>query len=143
MLAAEHERIGGGSNEPVLDQRSMGSLRPGSRRGRGHLMICRIWHGWTTPADADAYERLLRMEVFHGIAQRRIAGYHGIDLLRRLSSGEVEFVTLMWFESLDAVQAFAGPDYEMAVVPPAARALLARFDERAVHYEVRQPDGAA
>lgn len=102
-------------------------------------MICRIWRGWTTPAHADAYDRLLRTEIFHGIAERRIPGYHGIELLRRPVDGSVEFVTLMWFESLDSVRAFAGDDYEIAVVPPAARALLERFDARSAHYEVRQP----
>jgi heme-degrading monooxygenase HmoA len=102
-------------------------------------VICRIWHGWTTPANADAYERLLRTEIFHGIAARRIPGYRGIELLRRPADGSVEFVTLMRFDSLDAVRAFAGADYETAVVPPAARALLERFDARSAHYEVRQP----
>lgn len=100
-------------------------------------MIYRIWHGWTTPANADAYERLLREEIFVGIGARRIAGFEGIELLRRDLGGEVEFVTLMRFASLDAVRAFAGDDYERAVVPPAARALLARFDERSAHYERR------
>lgn len=102
-------------------------------------MICRIWHGWTTPENADAYERLLRAEIFQGIAERRIAGYQGIDLLRREDTKEVEFVTLMWFDSLEAVRQFAGEDYEVAVVPAAARALLLRFDARSAHYEVRQP----
>ena len=102
-------------------------------------MICRVWHGWTNRANADAYERLLREEVFHGIAGRKIAGYQGIELLRRDSGDEVEFQTLMWFQSLDAVRTFAGPTYEQAVVPPAARALLAHFDARSAHYEVRIP----
>jgi antibiotic biosynthesis monooxygenase (ABM) superfamily enzyme len=102
-------------------------------------MICRLWHGWTTPENADAYERLLRDEVFRGIAARRIPGYRGIELLRRASGVEVEFVTLMWFASLDDVRAFAGAAYEQAVVPPAARRLLARFDATSVHYEVRMP----
>ena len=102
-------------------------------------MICRLWHGWTTRANADAYERLLRDEVFRGIAARAISGFDGIELLRRAAGEEVEFVTLMWFESLDAVRAFAGAEYEQAVVPPAARALLARFDLRSAHYEVRIP----
>jgi heme-degrading monooxygenase HmoA len=106
-------------------------------------MICRMWHGWTTPANADAYEQLLRTEIFDGIAARGIQGYHGIELLRRPAADVVEFVTLMWFESVDAVRAFAGPDYEVAVVPPAARALLERFDARSAHYEVRQARGAA
>jgi len=99
-------------------------------------MISRLWHGWTTPANANHYEALLRTEVFPGIAARGIAGFLGIDLLRRDLGEAVEFVTVMWFESLDAVRAFAGEDYEPAVVPPEARALLARFDERSVHYDV-------
>lgn len=106
-------------------------------------MICRIWHGWTTPANADAYERLLRTEVFHGIAGRAITGYHGIELLRRDVGSEAEFVTMMWFDSLDAVREFAGAAYEESVVPPAARALLSHFDARAAHYDVRLPYEAA
>ena len=106
-------------------------------------MICRQWHGWTKPENADAYERLLKSEIFSGIANRGIRGYHGIELLRRSVEGEVEFVTLMWFDSIDAVRAFAGPDYEMAVVPPAARALLDRFDARSAHFDVREPRNTA
>jgi len=102
-------------------------------------MICRIWHGWTKPANADAYEHLLREEVFRGIAGRNIAGYHGIELLRRSVGDEVEFQTMMWFESLDAVRTFAGAEYEQAVVPAAARVLLAHFDARSAHYDVRIP----
>jgi antibiotic biosynthesis monooxygenase (ABM) superfamily enzyme len=102
-------------------------------------MICRIWHGWTTHENGDPYERLLRSEIFHHIANRGIPGYLGIELLRREEGESVEFVTLMWFESLEDVRAFAGRDYEIAVVPPEARALLQRFDERSAHFEVRQP----
>jgi len=100
-------------------------------------MISRIWHGWTTPANADAYEALLKSEIFTSIDDRHIAGYRGIHLLRRNHGKEVEFVTIMWFDSIDAVRAFAGEDYEVAVVPPKARALLSRFDARSQHYEVR------
>ncbi len=101
-------------------------------------MISRIWHGWTTHDNADAYERLLRSEIFEGIAARTMDGFLGIDLLRREHAQEVEFVTVMWFASLPAVRAFAGTDYEAAVVPAAARALLRRFDARSAHYEVRE-----
>jgi len=101
-------------------------------------MIARIWHGFTRPANADAYERLLREEIFRGIASRAITGYRGIELFRRPAGEEVEFVTLMRFDSLDAVRAFAGEEYEVAVVPPAAQALLARYDARSAHYEVRE-----
>jgi heme-degrading monooxygenase HmoA len=99
-------------------------------------MISRIWHGWTSPERADDYESLLRSEIFVGIESRRIKGYRGIHLLRREVRREVEFITVMWFDSLDAVRAFAGEDYEQAVVPPKARALLSRFDERSQHYHV-------
>ncbi len=100
-------------------------------------MIGRIWHGWTHPDNADAYESLLKSEIFLGIEGRQIPGYRGIRLLRRDLGDEVEFVTLMWFDSLEAVRAFAGEDYEAAVVPPKAQALLARFDARSQHYDVR------
>ena len=97
-------------------------------------MIGRIWHGWARPENADAYEELLRAHVLPGI--HRIAGYRGATVLRRDEDDEVEFVTLTLFESLESVRAFAGEDYEAAVVPPEARALLTRFDERSRHYEV-------
>lgn len=100
-------------------------------------MISRIWHGWTVPANADAYEALLKSEIFVGIGNRRIAGYRGIQLFRRNVADEVEFITVMWFDSIDAVRAFAGEDYEVAVVPPKARAMLSHFDARSQHYEVR------
>lgn len=98
-------------------------------------MIQRIWRGWTRPAHADAYQQLLLNEIFPGIAARDIQGYRGIQLLRRVTAGEVEFMTIMWFDSLDDVRAFSGSDYETAVVLPNARALLARFDNRSAHYE--------
>jgi heme-degrading monooxygenase HmoA len=99
-------------------------------------MIGRIWHGWTTPANADTYESLLKDEIFVGIQDRQIMGYRGIHLLRRDLGDEIEFVTIMWFDSIDAVRAFAGEDYEVAVVPPAARAVLSHFDARSQHYEM-------
>lgn len=104
-------------------------------------MIARIWHGWTTPENADKYEGLLNQEVLPGIAVKNIAGYSGIELLRRSLESEVEFVTIMWFDSWEAVKQFAGEDYELAYVPPKARAVLARFDLRSQHYEIRNRSG--
>jgi heme-degrading monooxygenase HmoA len=101
-------------------------------------MIGRIWHGYTAPANADAYDALLKEEIFTGIRGRNIEGFREIQLFRRDVGAEVEFVTIMWFDSLDAVRAFAGADYEVAVVPSKGRALLSRFDERSQHYEVRE-----
>ena len=102
------------------------------------MMISRIWHGWTTPENADTYEALLKSEIITGIHARQIAGFNGMHLLRREVGDEVEFVTIMWFDSLDSVRLFAGEDYEVAVVPPKARAVLMRFDGRAQHYQVNE-----
>jgi heme-degrading monooxygenase HmoA len=104
-------------------------------------VIARIWHGWTSPQNAVAYEALLKEEIFVGIQSRQISGFLGIELLRRDLTTEVEFITFMTFDSLEAVRAFAGKEYEAAVVPPKARALLARFDERSQHYEIRATVG--
>ena len=100
-------------------------------------MINRIWHGWTAPDNADTYETLLKEEIFAGIQNMQIPGFKGIQLLRREVGHEVEFVTIMLFDSLDSVREFAGEDYEVAVVPEKARAVLSHFDERSQHYEIR------
>ena len=81
-------------------------------------MIARIWHGWTTRENADAYEDLLRNEIFPGILARQVGGFEKIELLRRPLEDEEEFITIMRFASLQAVKAFAGQDHETAYVPP-------------------------
>ncbi len=101
-------------------------------------MIGRIWHGYTTPENADTYENLLKEEIFINIRNRHIPGFQEIQLFRREAGAEIEFITIMWFDDLEAVRAFAGEDYEAAVVPPKARAVLTHFDERSQHYEVRE-----
>jgi len=97
-------------------------------------MIARMWHGWTTPENAEAYETLLRTKILPGI--RKSAGCQGTRLLRRGRGEEVEFVTLLFFDSIEAVKAWAGPNYDDAVIPPEAKALLRRFRERSRHYDV-------
>jgi hypothetical protein len=99
-------------------------------------VICRLWCGWTTPENADAYERVVRGEVIPGIEARKIPGFRHIDLMKRDCGDEIEFQTLMWFDSLDSIKAFMGDDYSVSHVPPSARAVLSRFDERAAHFEV-------
>lgn len=98
-------------------------------------MIFRIWHGWTTPENADAYQRIVQEEVFAMIEGKAIPGYRGIDLIRRNAGDEVEFITIMRFDSVDDVKAFIGEDYEQSFVPPQARAVLKRFDDRSQHYD--------
>lgn len=100
-------------------------------------MISRIWHGWTTLEKADSYETLLNEEIFTGIKARNISGFRDIQLLRRTTGSEVEFVTIMRFDNLEAVKQFAGEDYEACVVPLSARKLIKHFDERSQHYEVK------
>jgi hypothetical protein len=100
------------------------------------VTICRQWRGWTTRENADAYERTVRGEVIPGIEARRIPGFRHIDLMRRDLGDEVEFQTLMWFDSLDAIKAFMGEDYAVSHVPPPAQAALKRFDSHATHFEV-------
>ena len=98
-------------------------------------MIGRIWHGWTSRENAAAYEELLKSEILPAITGRGIRGLTGAHLMKRDVAGEVEFVTILWFESIEAVREFAGQDYEAAVVPEKARRLLKRFDARSQHYE--------
>ena len=105
-------------------------------------MIARIWHGWTSPQNADLYEGLLKNEIFPGIVAKKIAGFRRAELLRAAAGDDVEFVTVMWFDSMEAIEAFAGTDYETAVVPPKAGAVLKRFDARSRHYEVKETRNA-
>lgn len=98
-------------------------------------MICRIWRGWTTE-NAEAYESVVRGAVIPGIEVMRIPGFRHIDLMRWEAGDEVEFLTAMWFDDVEAIKAFVGEDETVSHVPPAARTVLARFDDRSMHYEV-------
>jgi len=100
-------------------------------------MISRIWHGFTTKDNADKYQKLLHDEIFVGIANRDIQGYKGIQLLRRELADETEFITIMWFDSLEDVIEFAGQNYHNAVVPTKAQILLKRYDHTSQHYTIQ------
>jgi antibiotic biosynthesis monooxygenase (ABM) superfamily enzyme len=99
----------------------------------GDLMITRVWRGWTTSDNADAYERFLMDGLFPSM--RSIPGCDGAVVLRRAEGDEVGFITLTRFESIDAIRAFAGDEYETPVLEPRALELLSRYDERVAHYE--------
>jgi hypothetical protein len=102
-------------------------------------MICRMWRGWTTTANAEHYDSYLRNELFPRLQGELTShGYRGYHVLRLARAGEVEFVTMVWFDSLHSVQSFAGKDYEHAVVSEKARALLSRYSERCEHYELSE-----
>ena len=98
-------------------------------------MIARMWRG--TAADGEgarAYFRHLEANVVPAL--EKIAGYCGVRALRRVQEGRVEILVTTFWESMDAVRAFAGTDPEKAVVEPEARAVLAEFDDFVRHYEV-------
>jgi len=96
-------------------------------------MITRVWRGWTSTGNAEAYERFLLTELFPSM--RTIPGFLGADVLRREEDGEVGFITLTRFESLDAIRAFAGDDFGTPVLEPTALALVSHYEPQAHHYE--------
>ena len=100
------------------------------------MAIRRIWHGWTIPQNADEYKNLLRNEIFLSIEAKNIPGYRGIELLRRDHGDEVEFITVMTFDSIQSVIDFQGEDYQRSYVPASAQRVLKRWDQVSDHYEV-------
>lgn len=99
-------------------------------------MIARVWHGWTNAVNARAYEDMLRDEIFPGIADRKIKGYRGAELFVREEGDEAEFMTLLRFDSMEAVKEFAGEDEARPVIYPKAESLLIRMDERSQHFRI-------
>ena len=99
------------------------------------MTIKRIWHGWTTLENADAYQNVLLHEVLPGIEAKEIPGYLKMEVLRQNHADEVEFVTIMTFESLQNVIDFQGEDYARCYVPDVAQKVLKRWDQYAEHYE--------
>ena len=98
-------------------------------------MIARIWRGWTKPANANVYENMLRSEIFPSIAARKISGYHGAELFIREDGNEMEFVTLLRFDSMEGIKEFAGVDETRPVIYPGVEQLLTRM-ERSQHYRI-------
>lgn len=105
-------------------------------------MIARVWHGYTKPEHAGAYESMLKPELLPGISKAR--GYKGSYLLRRDLGAEIEFITILLWNSIDDLRLAAGhDDYETAIIPEERRKYLARFDTKAAHYEVASVNGIA
>ncbi len=102
-------------------------------------MIARVWHGYTKPENADAYEAMLKPELLPGVGNAK--GYEGSYLLRRERGAEVEFITIILWDSIDSIRSFAGPDYELSIVPEERRRYLSRHEDRAAHYEVAATHG--
>ena len=103
-------------------------------------MVARFWHGYcSTRAHADAYEAMLKPELLPGISKKK--GYRGSHLMRRDLGNEIEFITILFFDSLDDIKAVTGPDYETAVIPQERKQHLSRFDAKAAHYDVPSTNG--
>jgi hypothetical protein len=100
------------------------------------MAVKRIWHGWTTIENAQSYWSVLSGTVIPGIEAKSIEGYRGIEVLRRDHESEVEFVTIMTFDSIQSVVNFQGENYEQSYVPDVAQAVLKRWDTTASHYQV-------
>ena len=100
--------------------------------------VARIWRGWTTTDNADAYQAVVDEEVLPAIFARSIPGLVGAHLMRadRVEDNEVEFTTVMWFESLGSVKNFMGEDYRRSHVPESAQAVLKRYDAEAKHFHI-------
>lgn len=100
-------------------------------------MVCRVWRGWTTMGHAHSYDDYLQKELFPRLDQElRSHGYRGYQLLRLSRGEEVEFMMMLWFESIESVRSFAGDNYETPVISDKARSLLTRFADRADHYQL-------
>ncbi len=102
-------------------------------------MIARVWHGYTKPEHVDAYEAMLKPELLPGIS--KVKGYRGSYLLRREMGAEIEFITILLWDSIDAIRAVGGADYETAVIPEERRQYLSRYDAKAAHYEIASAHG--
>jgi heme-degrading monooxygenase HmoA len=97
-------------------------------------MIVRLWRGRTAVDRAEIYVQHLFDAVLPTL--EALPGFRGVTVLRRLDGQEVEFVVQTHWESMEAIKRFAGQKPEMAVVEPAARAVLSSFDATVLHYEV-------
>jgi heme-degrading monooxygenase HmoA len=102
-------------------------------------MIARVWHGYTKPENADVYEAMLKPELLPGISKKK--GYKGSYLLRREVGSEVEFITIILWDSIDAIRAAAGPNYETAIIPEERRKYLSKYDAKSAHYEIASVHG--
>lgn len=97
-------------------------------------MIARVWHGYTKPEHADAYEAMLKPELLPGLS--KVKGYVGSYLLRRVAGDQIEFITIMLWDSIESIRAVAGQDYEIDVIPEERRKYLAHYDAKSAHYEI-------
>lgn len=100
------------------------------------MAIKRVWHGWTTKDNADKYQNILLKEVLPGIEAKKISGYRKIEVLRTELEDEVEFVTIMTYDSLENIKALQGEDYKKSYIPQVAQNVLKHWDLEAAHYEV-------
>jgi heme-degrading monooxygenase HmoA len=104
-------------------------------------MIARLWSARTTKAQSTRYLEHFWQSVVPSL--RTFNGYVSSSVLVRSHGDSVEILVTTVWQSLEAIDAFAGSDRETAVVASEAAALLTDYDRRVRHYEVAQMDGLA
>ena len=97
-------------------------------------MIARTWHGVVPAAKAGAYFEYLSRT---GLPDYRATpGNQGVTVLRRVEGDKAHFLLVSYWESMDAVRAFAGDDVEAARYYPEDTAFLLELEPNVFHYEV-------
>lgn len=96
-------------------------------------MICRLWRGLVFPAFETAYVEYLRANTLPHL--QALAGFRGASVVNRADPHGVEFIVITRWESRASIEAFAGEDAEVAVVPDEVQRMMREFDSRARHYE--------
>jgi heme-degrading monooxygenase HmoA len=97
-------------------------------------MIARLWHGATRAEDAEAYTALVGRT---GMADfKKTPGNRGAMVLRTISGSRADFLVISFWESMDAIRAFSGPDVEKARYYPEDPEFLLEMEPGVQHYEV-------
>lgn len=108
-------------------------------RQKSKRMIARVWHGRTLTARADDFEKYLGAS---GVKKMLATdGNHGVEVLRRTDGAQTDFVVISYWESIEAVKRFAGPDYQRAVILPRDSEYLIEVEPGVVHYELVRAGG--
>jgi heme-degrading monooxygenase HmoA len=112
-----------------------GRIRPTSDAPRA--VVAREWKGRVAPARAEEYHRYL----LGGVAKlRSVRGSLGVQVMRREEAGAVEFTVISYWESREAIKAYAGQDIEKPHHLPKDRELLLELPTRVLHYDVSLAD---
>ena len=100
-------------------------------------MIARIWHGKTDQSKLDVYSAFLRRTAIPDY--KKTAGFQGLSFLRRVIGEEAHFQLITYWQNMESVRNFAGPEVDKAKYYPGDKDFLLEFEEKVQHYEVFAP----